>query len=116
MNIEGVWTVGKFVRVDQPTAGLVVGVGGKVIPGIKFARRFDCFSEPTHHAMYFLLRWLVTSDGIRPRQTGEVLPKTVARNECVKILRRAEIIGIVIPASHVGPWRSHALALAKRLE
>ena len=61
MNIERVWTVGKFMRVDQSTAGLVEGIGGKVVPDIKFARRFGCFSEPTHQAMNLLLRRFVTS-------------------------------------------------------
>src|SRR6185369_17063412 len=101
MNVECVRTFRKFVRINQAAAGFVVGVGGKVIPTIELAFRANGFSKGTYQAMHFLLRGFGSGDCIGARQSRQVLSKAVPRNEGVKIFRRTEIVGIVVPSAHV---------------
>src|SRR5437016_5333963 len=58
VHVERIWTLSKFVRVNQATACLVVGVGGQMIVNIKFSGRLDCFRECANQPMDFFLRWL----------------------------------------------------------
>src|SRR5438874_10897519 len=66
--------------------------------------------------MHLLLSGLVSCHRISAREPRKILSKTVSGNEGMKMLRRAEVIRVVIPAAHVRSWRSHALALPKGLE
>src|SRR5215471_13837403 len=66
--------------------------------------------------MNLLLRQLGTGRGISARQAGEILPKAVAGDESMKIFRWAEVVGVVVPSTHIRSWSRHTLALAKRLQ
>src|SRR6185369_15027925 len=73
-------------------------------------------SKRTYQAMHFLLGGLRSGDRVCACQPRHVLSKAVPGNKGVKIFRRTEIVGIVIPSAHVRTWRRNPFALAKRLE
>ena len=58
VHVERIWTLSEFVRVNQATARLVVGVGRQMIVDIKLSRRLGCFRECADQPMDFFLRWL----------------------------------------------------------
>src|SRR5262249_22057682 len=87
-----------------------------VIIHVKLPRGLHGLAKRPDQPVHLLLRRLVSGYGIRTRQSGKILSKTVTGNEGMEILRRIEVVRVIVPAAHVRPRRRHPLALAEWLE
>src|SRR5881296_3624950 len=115
-DFEGVGIRGKFMSVDEPTAGFVEGVTGQAIVDVELSGGLDGLAKSAHEAVDLGLRFFRSGHGVSASQAGNVLTKRMPGDECVKIVFFVEVVSIVIPAAHVGAWSRHSLALAEGLE
>src|SRR4051794_22250687 len=116
VHIERIRALRELVRIDQSATGFVICVRREMIVNVKLSRRLDGFCKATNQAVNLLLSGLGSCNRIGASKPGKILPKAVPGNEGMKMLRRAKVVCIVIPAAHVRPRRRHSLALPKRLE
>src|SRR5580700_635428 len=104
------------MSIDEAATSLVEGVAGQAIVDVELSCGFNRLAKGAHQAVNFFLRGLRTGDGAGASETGEILAEGMAGNEGMKIILFVEVVGIVIPAAHVGAWSGHSLALSEGLE
>src|SRR2546429_678026 len=98
-HIERNGILGKLVRIDQTTAGLVESVGRKAIVDIKLAGGIDSLGVTANQSLHFLLGRLGVGHCVSAGQRGKILAKTMSGDEAMKIIRGMEVAGVVIPRS-----------------
>ena len=100
-HIERNGILGKLVRIDQTTAGLVESVGRQAIVDIKFAGGIDRRGVTPNQPLYFLLGRLGVCHRTSAGQRRKILSKTVSGDEAMKIIRGMEVARVVIPTAHI---------------
>ena len=104
------------MSVNQAATRLVIGVGRQTVVDIELPAWFHRFTEGTNQAVHLFLSGLRPRHRVGASQTRQILSKAVAGNEGMKIIHGAKVIGVVIPAAHVGSRSRHPFALPERLQ
>ena len=112
-HIERNGILGKLVRIDQTTAGLVESVGRKAIVDIKLAGGIDSLGVTANQPLHFLLGRLGVGHCVSAGQRGKILAKTMSGDEAMKIIRGMEVAGVVIPTAHIRARSGQARTLSK---
>src|SRR5271165_2824518 len=94
----------KLVRVNQAAGEFVVGVRRQTIVYEERGFGIERFAVTLYQTVDFRPSRLRPCDRVGPRESRDILSKTMACNKAVKVISLEAEAGEVIPASHVLAW------------